>query len=197
MRPLLFWLLGFLKSDRGESMWIRVQTSTWRLSKMLFLWGCSAVLGNNGKRTVTDAALKLQDWKTGQKSLECPGALTKQEIESRVGWGKAGKLEKSVRWCNFTRRARLGNNIQFFLSKNVGQNTGSNIMTLKKARKCHINYCRWVFLFYSFLSNWDCAPTSTQKPLLPCKTDILKMLEGETSGEPREQDRLPQKTMAT
>lgn len=69
--------------------------------------------------------------------------------------------------------------------------TGSNIMTMKKARKCHINDFRWVFLFYSFLSNEDCAPKSTQKPLLPCKTDILKMLEGEMFGEPRQQHGFP------
>lgn len=69
--------------------------------------------------------------------------------------------------------------------------TGSNIMALKEARKCHINDFRCVFLFYSFLSNEDCAPKSTQKPLLPCKTDILKMLEGEMFGEPREQHGSP------
>lgn len=170
-------------ADQGANLHLRTEQNA------LFLWRCPAGLGKSWRETntVTDARLKLQDWKTGQKSLECPGALTKQETES----GKK-KIREKCSVMQFHPQGKVGKYHTILPQKMLVKIvTGSNIMTMKKARKCHINDFRWVFLFYSFLSNEDCAPKSTQKPLLPCKTDILKMLEGEMFGEPRQQHGFP------
>lgn len=174
-------------ADQGANLHLRTEQNA------LFLWGCPAGLGNNdGKGTVTDAMLKLRDWKTGQKKSGVSWSLDK------TGDGKRKKIREKCSVMQFHPQGKVGKYHTILPQKMLVKIlTGSNIIALKEARKCHINDFRCVFLFYSFLSNEDCAPESTQKPLLPCKTDILKMLEGEMFGEPGSSMGLPQKTMAT
>lgn len=149
MRPLRFWLLGFPKSEREGSMWIRVQTSTWRLSKMLCFYEAALLgWGMTGNEHSHRCHAKAPGLKNRTKKSGVSWSLDKTEDRKRK------KIREKCSVMQFHPQGTIGKYHTILPQKMLVKIlTGSNIMTLKKARKCHINDFRWVFLFYSFLSN--------------------------------------------